>query len=390
VSDPTSTVVPHDLAFAHFRVGWSDSRRRGGYFAQDRLAHAVVHHDRIERLLLADAPRHPLAIAVAQLRGEEIPLPGISGRTHLRLLSPTLMDPTAPATLRAVYRVAGTRLRRAVRRAGLNDPVLLTANPFLAAFASLEWARAVTLFLTDDFPASDVHRPWREGHHAAWEELRRRGTRVAAVSQIVLDRVAPTGPALVVPNGVDREEWSAPPRPPAWFMNAPAPRLLYAGGLDDRIDPVQLRAAAEASNGGTVFLVGPTFDAAYVDELAQIPHVRVHGRVDRGEITALVYAADACLLPHRRTDLTAAMSPLKLYEYLAAGRPVAAIDLPPVRRVDERVFIARRPEDFGDAVRAALTTGPMDEVARRMFVDANSWSSRHRALLGFAAADHQC
>ena len=38
--------------------------------------------------------------------------------------------------------------------------------------------------------------------------------------------------------------------------------------------------------------------------------------------------------------LTEAMSPLKVYEYLAAGLPVVSIDLPPVRDIGDRVLLA--------------------------------------------------
>jgi hypothetical protein len=40
------------------------------------------------------------------------------------------------------------------------------------------------------------------------------------------------------------------------------------------------------------------------------------------------------------TALTEAMSPLNPYEYLAGGRPVAAVDLPPIAGVDGRVALA--------------------------------------------------
>jgi teichuronic acid biosynthesis glycosyltransferase TuaH len=373
-----------DVVFAFFRVSWSDSRARGGYFAQDRLATALVHRAEIPRVVIADSPRHPLAIALALARSEEVALPALPGRTHVRLLGPTRDDATSPGLLRAVYAAAGLTLGRRSRRAGLRDPVVLTTNPFLAAFGRLEWARTVTLLLTDDFAASAAHRRWHAGHRAAWEALRRRRIAVAAVSPAVLDPVAPTGPSLVVPNGVEAREWSSPGPAPEWFLSSPGPRLLYVGGLDDRIEADQLAAAAAANPGGTIWLVGPTFDEAYLRRLTAIEGVRAHGLVPRDVVAALVHGADACLVPHRRTELTAAMSPIKLYEYLAGGRSVAAIDLPPMRNVDERVFLAAGAADFGDAVRRALAAGPMSEAERLRFLQRNGWAARHDQLLALA------
>ena len=79
------------------------------------------------------------------------------------------------------------------------------------------------------------------------------------------------------------------------------------------------------------------------------------------------------------------MSPLKLYEYLAAGLPVASVDLPPIRAVgSERVVLCRKGGDFADAVAEALALGREDEEARREFIAANSWAKRHDELLDFA------
>lgn len=57
-------------------------------------------------------------------------------------------------------------------------------------------------------------------------------------------------------------------------------------------------------------------------------------------------------MPHPacRQRLTEAMSPLKLYEYLAGGRPVAAVDLPPIAAVDGRVALAPAGGELAPAV----------------------------------------
>jgi glycosyltransferase involved in cell wall biosynthesis len=78
------------------------------------------------------------------------------------------------------------------------------------------------------------------------------------------------------------------------------------------------------------------------------------------------------------------MSPLKLYEYLAAGRPVVAVDLPPLRGVDGRVFLVGEEEDFAEATRAALARGPAPEAERELFVEQHSWQRRHERVLDLA------
>ena len=82
--------------------------------------------------------------------------------------------------------------------------------------------------------------------------------------------------------------------------------------------------------------------------------------------------------------LTATMSPLKLYEYVAAGLPVCATDLPPIRAADPRIVLVGASADFAAGVELALARGRADERRRRAFVAANAWACRHDQLLDLA------
>jgi glycosyltransferase involved in cell wall biosynthesis len=110
----------------------------------------------------------------------------------------------------------------------------------------------------------------------------------------------------------------------------------------------------------------------------------VHERVPHQKVPGLIRAADACMIPHTRMQLTRSMSPLKLYEYLAAGRPVVAVDLPPIREVGSRVVLAAEGDDFGERTRTALALGATPENERQEFLAANSWRRRHDTILDFA------
>ena len=184
-----------------------------------------------------------------------------------------------------------------------------------------------------------------------------------------------------MPNAVDPGEWSLPPSPPAWFEALPGPRLLYVGSLESRIDVAAVARAARALPDASFALVGPMLDPPLFEELRRLANVTIRPAVGRTEVVALVAAADACLIPHVRNRLTEAMSPLKLYEYLAGGAPVAALDLPPIRDISRRVAIR---DDLAEAVEAALALGRAPEEERRRFAADNSWTSRQGRIVEIA------
>jgi glycosyltransferase involved in cell wall biosynthesis len=287
--------------------------------------------------------------------------------------------------LERVYADYDRALEVAAARLGADRPAVITTNPFVAGFSPLRWAGPVTFYAWDDWRAGLSVRQWWPAYDEAFARIRKSRRAVVGVSQAVLDRIQPTGASAVVPNGIIPEEWRQTGPPPAWFTKLPAPRILYIGELvAERLDTDALGEIAARFSHGSLVLVGGIRDPGMLDPLRRHPNVWVQPPVDHADITSVVRAADVCILPHLFNPLTTAMSPLKLYEYLAAGRPVAASDLPPVRIIDPRIVRVPQGHSFADGVEEALRRGPLSEADRLAFIDANSWSRRHRQILRVA------
>jgi teichuronic acid biosynthesis glycosyltransferase TuaH len=308
---------------------------------------------------------------------------------HARQLQPVRLRRHDPTSLGGAERAVASYarvMRRAVQRMGLQDPVVITAHPLLAGFLDCEWAQAVTFYATDDWSAYPRHRHWWPAYRESFARVADRGHRVAAVSVPVLERLAPTGPSAVIPNGLEPSEWIGDPAPPAWLGGLRRPLLLYAGSLDSRLDVVGLVAIARALPEATVLLVGPLCDSQHLLPLRAVANIEIRPALTRAAVTGLIRVADVGLIPHVRSPLTEAMSPLKLYEYLAGGLPVVAADLRPMRDVDPRVTLVDDGERYPAAVQAALQAGRAGEDERLTFVQTNSWAARHERLLDLALA----
>nr|WP_246383648.1 glycosyltransferase [Microbacterium proteolyticum] len=173
------------------------------------------------------------------------------------------------------------------------------------------------------------------------------------------------------------------PRPvaPDWLAAIPGPRAIYVGTIDSRLDVEGIAHLAVLRPDLHIVLLGPTPEPGYTRALREIPNVHQHAGVGRSELVAALRNCDVSLLSHRRTALTEAMSPLKVYEYLAAGLPVVSVDLPPVRGIHERVTFSASTAEMAPQVDDALERGPLTDAQRAAFIEDNSWGSRHRAVL---------
>ena len=377
---------PRDVVYGFFSVSWAVAVERELVMPEDRLADALTHHPAVRRLLVANPYRSAAGRAAAVVRRERgARFPTSATRTLYEPVRLRRGDPVAPERAMARYEAG---VRRAADRAGLERPAVITAHPLFAGFGRFDWAGPVTYYAWDNWSASEPYRRYWPAFDDAYARLRATGRRACAISQPALDRVAPTGPSAVIPNGIEPSEWATLGEPPDWFQARRRPRLLYVGSLDSRVDVVQLRSIAEAYPHGSVTLLGPLHDAAQFEPLADVPNVELAPWVPRAVVTRVIGAADACLIPHVRNELTAAMSPLKLYEYLAGGRPVAAVDLEPIAAVDDpRLVLGPVGGDLRPAVAKALEIGPASEVERHAFLEANAWRARFDRLLELALSD---
>lgn len=378
--------APRDVVFTFTFETWSDAVARGMARPPDRLALTLLEHPEVARLIVANPPRNAVKHAAkAVLRRAGAREASFPGDERHRLVSPVRLGAIDPTTVAGQERQGGgydRALGRAAARLGMSRPVVITASPFAAGYGRYPWAAGATYYARDDWSELPARRPWWPAIREAYARIRASGMPVVAVSQEIVDRIEPRGPGVVVPNGVDPEEWWGPQRAdPPWLARIPHPRALYVGTLDSRLDLDGLRVLASRRPELQIVLLGVVAEPEHLRATAGIPNITVLPPTDRAGLTAAIRNSDVCLVSHVRSELTAAMSPLKIYEYLAGGIPVLSIDLAPVRGIDERVILTDSTADFADVLDAALALGRQPEKERLAFVAANSWRSRHERIL---------
>ena len=375
-----------DVVFTFYTESWANAAGREMYMSGPRLLATLMAEPSVRRLLVANPYRSaPIQWAKRLIGQRAMPFPANCRHALVEPQRLRRQDPTSVRALKRAYKEYDRILERAAANLGVDRPAVITTSPLVAGFAPLQWASRVTFYSWDDWRAGLPFQPLWPAFDEAFARVRDSGRAVVGVSQAIIDRIRPTGAGAVVPNGVAPEEWRHPRKPPAWYAELPSPKILYVGVLTShRLDVQAISETAARFAHGSIVLVGDVGDPNAVDPLRRHSNVHVHPPVGRAEVASLIHAADVCILPHLVNPVTMSMSPLKLYEYLAGGRPVAASDLPPVRAVDPRIVLVPEGHSFADGVEEALSRGPLGENDRLAFIDANSWSRRHAEILRIA------
>ncbi len=185
---------------------------------------------------------------------------------------------------------------------------------------------------------------------------------------------------VMIPNGVDYAAYATPHAEPADLACIPSPRIGYVGVVKTQLDvDLMLRLAQRMSHASFVF-VGPIGFLGEKrnswDRLTELPNVHALGHRDVTMLPAYTQHLDACVMSYEVTDYTNAIFPLKLNEYLAAGRPVVSSRIDSVLPFADVVRIAGSDDDWVSALEAALSAEACADAlvqARRTIAREHDW-----------------
>jgi len=160
----------------------------------------------------------------------------------------------------------------------------------------------------------------------------------------------------------------------------PRPVIGFAGNfLSSKVDFALLEALARERPRWSLLLVGPTTAETQplLDRLARLQNVRWVGPKPYAELPGYVAAFDVGVIPYVSNAYTRSCFPLKLYEYLAAGKPVVASGVPELAGMEPDVSLVGGAGAFVEAVEDALTRVADRDLARRRALAArNSWETK--------------
>jgi len=297
-------------------------------------------------------------------------------------------------------------IARAARKARVCDPLLWLNPPDSGYLVGELGERGVVYDITDDWELAAPVGPRRERIAAQDRDLCRRADLTVVCSQALFDsRQNVARQILLLPNGVNANHYlrkgKPDPRPPGFFApdgtfenaevgnrnaeesnaesgsrnaekdgsdfptsdfplptsNWPRPVFGYTGSLHtSRVDLDLVQQLAREFPHGTVALVGPQYfsDDSLARALEKHPNIQAPGAVAYSQIPDVMANFDVCIVPHLRSEFVESLNPIKLWEFLACGKPIVAVDVAGFRDFPHLVRLAPDAPAFLAACRDAL------------------------------------
>jgi glycosyltransferase involved in cell wall biosynthesis len=179
--------------------------------------------------------------------------------------------------------------------------------------------------------------------------------------------------AAYLGNGADVRHFAQPRALPRSYASIAQPRVLYVGTMAEWFDFDLVAAMARRRPDLSLVLIGPAEMARR--RLPDLPNLHLLGSISWESLPGFVQHADVGIIPFdakNHSALVAAVNPIKLYEYAAAGLPVVSTAWPELRELNAPIELADGLDDFLRAVdRVLASPKPVEKL--RSFAADHDW-----------------
>jgi len=191
-----------------------------------------------------------------------------------------------------------------------------------------------------------------------------------------------------IPNGVDINFFQIDRKGniPRDIKNVSPPIVGYAGKIQERIDVSLMGFLAENLPGINFVFIGQIINRKTIKSLLRYKNIHYLGDKHYSLLSYYLSCFDICIIPHKISRLTLSMNPIKLYEYLAAGKPVVTTDIAGAEIFKDCIVISKSKEEFLEGIKRYIDESKegknLSENVRKNISRSCSWHSKAKEMVG--------
>lgn len=157
----------------------------------------------------------------------------------------------------------------------------------------------------------------------------------------------------------------------------------YYGALASWFDYETIRKLAQKNSKYQIALIGVDYDKT-LDKSGILDLENVHylGKKDYEKLAGYLHGFDICMIPFIINEITLSTSPVKVFEYMSARKPIVTSDLPECRKY-ESVLIGKTDEEFLEKIEIAIQKRNDEKYLNTLTKEAkeNDWKTKFNSLV---------
>jgi teichuronic acid biosynthesis glycosyltransferase TuaH len=304
----------------------------------------------------------------------------ISDNLHLYSTTLTALGPVGQ---REAYR----RIARMQRKLSFEHTIIWSYTPLFTDYFRHIPAAVKVFDCVDNWAEHSSYRLHRRRLFRNYQTIEKQSDVIFTVSSELLKLFPDHKNAHFIPNGVRPFE--------TVDIQSPQPladrriRIGYVGVIQDRVNAAILQAIA-ADKGLELHMFGPvwkTFDLSPFEGKDNVHFT--NATLPHHQIPEATKDMDVMIIPHKVNQFTKSMNPMKLYDYLACGKPVVSTPLQDLGNLSRFVLIAQRAEQFPKLIKQAAKEDSLERRHLRLQTTAShSWKNKVEDMLSIIRSEH--
>lgn len=185
-----------------------------------------------------------------------------------------------------------------------------------------------------------------------------------------------------VPNGVDFDHYNNPDltEKDNILANIDEPIIGYLGTIQERVDLDIIEYLAKTHQDKKIALCGPIWpvvEEQVKDKLEKYDNIIFTNRVSYQDAPSYMQRFDVAIIPHKIDNFINSTNPMKMYEYLACGKPVVTTRGAGIDMFEDILYVTNDKRDFSDFINKALEEDSDEKIKlRKSRVKEHSWKNR--------------
>lgn len=262
-----------------------------------------------------------------------------------------------------------------------NPVVSMSYNPFSTNFISLNGISLSVFETVDNWMHNPVFKNVQSRLHDNYEKIKEQCDLVFTVSAPLLKMFSNSKQCVHIPNGVDVTFFEHVIEHEVEKMREtfrlPDKKIIgYVGTVQHRFDFDLLEYLAKKNPQYHFLIGGPIMKTSEKEarRLAALDNIQMVGRISYEKLPQFIQLFDVGIVPHITDDFTRSMNPMKIFDYLASGKPVVTTPSSELQEFHGAIYTAKDYEDFDKKI--GIATDRDMSIDGPHFVKHHSWEHR--------------
>ena len=268
-------------------------------------------------------------------------------------------------------------IKKTALKLNFGDLVVWSFYPFVAPYWQALGQKLTVFDAVDNWSLHSSYDKYKAKLAKSYEIIKSDADLIFTVSDNLLTFFDNQPNVYWISNGVDvkhyNQKFSLVNRD---IADIPKPIIGYIGVIQEKVDIELIKYLARQNPKKSFVLVGPVWneqDKAKA-ELDKETNVYFLGYKKYSEAPMYIQQFDVGIIPHKQEAFAASTNPMKMYEYLACGKPVVSSQGAGTENISDMISLAKSHEDWHDKINEALKNNTQKiQETRQQFVKQYSW-----------------